>query len=445
MNSRVSADKASSIAEEAYLYAFPMLMGYRYLFGAFLAKGAPSYRGPVNILGSDSQSLDWRFKDVITPNADTPYSFAALDLRAEPYVLTVPEVTDRYYVMQLEDLLGFNEHYVGTRATGTGAGSYLLAGPGWAGDVPDTVVQTLRFETDIVFIIGRTQLLGPDDVSSLQAVQAGYRLQSLSGFAGTPPPPEAPSVDWPMWDDEASRDERFIGYVNFLLSFCEPVHPDDAGLMRRMSEIGIGPRVAFDADALDPDLRHAIRAGVQEARRTMQDIPGEVFDTGWSNTDPFGDRAFYAGDYLKRAAMAMFGWGGNDRVEAFYPMLRHDADGEPFDGSKHAYTMTWATDPPTQAFWSVTIYDTSYDGTAGYLVKNPIDRYLVNSTTRGLVRGDDGSLTINIQHARPEDGAAAANWLPAPDGPFYLVLRNYFPKQEALDGSWVPPAVVKAR
>jgi len=368
-------------------------------------------------------------------------------VRSEPYVLTVPAVTDRYYVMQLEDLLGFNEHYIGTRATGSEAGSYLLAGPRWTGDVPDGIAGVCRHETDIIFIIGRTQLHGPDDVTGLMTVQRGYKLQPLSTFAGTPAPPAAPAADWPLWDDAASRDERFIGYVNVLLAFCEPIHQDDVALMRRLGEIGIGPRAPFDPEALDPDVRAAIRAGVLKARGRMEAAAEALpsFDTGWSDTDPFGDRAFFAGDYFKRAAMAMFGWGGNDRIEAYYPILHHDADGEELDGSKHAYTLTWKSDPPTHAFWSVTIYDKSYDGSAGYLVRNPIDRYLINSTTEGLVRGEDGSLTMYIQHDRPGDDSAAANWLPAPDEPFYLVLRNYYPADEALDGSWVPPAVVKAR
>lgn len=441
----LNTERISAVAEEAYLYAFPMLMGYRYLFGSNLAKGAPSYRTPINTIASDSRSLDWQFKEVITPNADTPYTFATFDLRAEPYVLTVPEVTERYYVMQIEDLLGFNEHYVGTRATGISCGSYLLAGPRWSGEAPEGITQVLRTETDIIFVIGRTQLHGPDDVPRLEAVQRGYKARPLSEFAGTSAPPPPPAVDWPMWIDDASRDERFIGYVNFLLTFCQPTHADDAALLRRLGEIGIGPGAAFDADGLDPDTRAAIRTGVETARAKMGAFAGTIpsFDTGWTNTDPFGDRAFYGGDYLKRAAMAMFGWGGNDRIEAYYPMLHRDADGDVLDGSKHAYTMTWKTDPPTHAFWSVTIYDKSYDGTAGYLVKNPIDRYLINSTTQGLVRGEDGSLTMHIQHDRPEVAAEAANWLPAPAEPFYLVLRNYFPAEEALDGTWVPPAVVK--
>ncbi len=127
----VKSDHLSALAEEAYIYAYPMLMGYRYLFGRYLAKGAPPSATPLNTLVSDARGSRRRFKDVITPDADTPYSFATLDLRAEPYVLSVPSVTDRYYVMQFEDLLGFNEYFVGTSATGPAAGSYLLVGPRW--------------------------------------------------------------------------------------------------------------------------------------------------------------------------------------------------------------------------------------------------------------------------------------------------------------------------
>ena len=171
-----------------------------------------------------------------------------------------------------------------------------------------------------------------------------------------------------MWADEASRDERFIGYLNFLLTFCEPVHDDDAALMRRLGEIGVAPGAAFDAETLDPDARDAVRAGVERARRRMETAAETMpaYSTGWTNSDPFGDRTFYAGDYLRRAVGAQLGWGGNDRIEAMYPILRHDADGEVLDGSRHAYTMTWKTDPPTHAFWSVTIYDRSYDGSAGF-------------------------------------------------------------------------------
>lgn len=137
---------------------------------------------------------------------------------------------------------------------------------------------------------------------------------------------------------------------------------------------------------------------------------------------------------MLRSVGAMAGWGGNDKIEAFYPTAREDADDATLDGSQK-YTLTFASLPPVHAFWSVTLYDTSYDGTAGYLVDNPIDRYLINSTTQGLVFGEDGSLTMFIQHDEPDTTEGRANWLPAPDGPFYLTLRMYWPKSDALDST----------
>ena len=164
---------------------------------------------------------------------------------------------------------------------------------------------------------------------------------------------------------------------------------------------------------------------------------------GWTSSDVFGTREWYGGDYLLRAAAAMAGWGGNDVIEASYPTTREDASGEPLDGA-HRYQIAFTAPPPAKAFWSVTMYDTSYDGMAGYLVENPINRYLINSTTEGLVFGDGGALTITIQREQPQDAMQKANWLPAPEGPFYLVMRIYWPEQAVLEGAWTPPPVRKA-
>lgn len=433
-------DVAATI-EEAYAYAFPMLMGYRFAFATFLAPSLPSYRGPVNELHGEPATLDYRFRDVITPNADTPYSMAALDLRAEPLVLDVPAVADRYYVLQFVDLYGANPHYVGTRATGREAGTYLLVGPGYNGPIPAGFTDVLRFETDLVFIIGRSQLLGPDDAETLRPIMDGYRLEPLSARGGDPAP-EPPAFQWPIWDDAASRDERFVGYVNALLAWCQPPHPSEQEMLRHFAAAGIGPGLPFNADELPDDVRSAMRAGVERARDRIGQRAAELGEkvNGWSAVEAFGDREFFAGDYLRRAAGAMAGWGGNDKIEAFYPLVREDAEGRPLSG-EHRYRLRLSTMPPARAFWSVTMYDTSYDGIAGYLVENPIDRYLINSTTRGLVPGEDGSLTIHIQHDRPETAEGQANWLPAPEGPIYLVMRIYWPEPEALDGTWEPPAV----
>jgi hypothetical protein len=436
-------DEVVATARDAYVCFFPMLMGYRYLFGAFLAPDLPSHRAPLNTLGGEPRTLDHTFRDVITPNADTPYSMAGLDLRAEPMVLTVPAVTDRFYHFQLEDLWGHNAHYVGVRATGTGPGTYLLAGPGWGGEPPEDVTAVLRFETDVVFVIGRTQLLGPDDVEVLGRIMAAYDLRPLSSHTGTPPPPTEP-FDWPVWDDAASRDERFVACVNALLPLCEPFHPEDTADLGRFARIGIGPGRPFDAATLDETTREAVAEGVTQARAAIEERIGRLGRkvNGWAVSEIFGTRNWYGGDRLLRAAGAMMGWGGNDASEAVYPLAREDRDGNPLDGG-HAYLLTLTDRLPAKAFWSFTMYDTSYDGTAGYLVENPIGRYLVNSTTPGLVTGEDGSLTIHLQHDEPDTAEGRANWLPAPAGPFYVALRLYQPEDAALDGSWAPPPIVR--
>ena len=437
----VSSDEARELARDAYVCFFPMLMGYRFLFGSFLVPDLPSHVRPVNTIGGEPRTLDHTFKEVVTPNADTPYSSAGLDLRAEPMVLSVPPIADRFYHFQLEDLWGNNAHYVGTRTTGSGPGTYLLAGPGWDGDAPDDVDDVLRFETDVVFAIGRTQLLGPHDVETLGEIMAAYDLRPLSAHTGDPAPTPEP-YDWPVWNEDASRDERFIGFVNALLPLCQPFHPEDLPYLERFARIGIGAGEPFDADTLDAATREAIRAGVGEARDAIGTAVAGLGRkaNGWNIAVIFGDRAWYGGDHMLRAAGAMAGWGGNDLVEAAYPTAREDADGMPLRGD-HRYRIVLADPPPADAFWSFTMYDTSYDGKAGYLVENPIDRYLINSTTEGLMRDDDGSLTLYVQHDAPDTPEGRANWLPAPAGPFYVILRIYLPRESLVDGSWDPPPI----
>jgi hypothetical protein len=270
-----------------------------------------------------------------------------------------------------------------------------------------------------------------------------YRLESYSEFTGEDAP-ALPPFDWPRWDDDAYQDERFITYLNALLPLCQPTHPDEVDLMARFAKIGIGPGVPYDSPSLPPEVRQAIAEGVADARGQLAASSEQIGQNinGWLSMDAFGNRAAYGGDYLRRAAEAMVGWGGNDKIEAYYPMARFDASGDPFDGDAR-YELKLESMPPVKAFWSVTMYDTSFDGTAGYLIENPIDRYLINSTTEGLQFDDDGSLTITIQSTEPTDARARANWLPSTSGKFYLALRMYWPEQDALDGTWLAPGVVR--
>ena len=443
MNTSISNEELESIAEEAYIFTFPMGMGYRFAYGTFLNPDSSSYRGAVNHGPyGHAVTLDSSYHDVISPNADTPYSFGTLDLRGGPVVLSVPEVTDRYYVMQFEDLFGMNEAYIGSRKTGNKAGNYVFVGPKWEGELPSGFDGAYKLETDLVMMPGRTQILSSEDKDACEAVMSQYKLQTIEEFHGGPAP-VLPAYDWPVWNDEASRDERFIGIMNRLLPLCDPVHPEDADAFERFAKIGLGSGIPFDADSLDAEQRDAIRRGVSSARDKIAAAVPELGKTvnGWVMTDPFGNREFYKGDFLKRAAGAMLGWGGNDAVEAFYPSTHVDADGNKLDGNKK-YQLTLDVPLPVNAFWSVTMYDTSYDGTAGYMVDNPIDRYLINSLTPGTVV-EDGKLVVTMQRKEPTDPTERANWLPTPDGNFYLLLRLYWPKKGALDGTWEPSPVVK--
>jgi hypothetical protein len=445
MDTSISNEELESIAEEAYVYAFPAFMGYRGGYDKFLNPSSPAYRGAPNAgPHGKAVTLDSSFKGIITPNSDTPYSWGLLDLRAGPLVLTVPEVTDRYYVMQFENLLGENEYFVGSRATGSGAGTYLLVGPRWDGDLPDGFADTLRFETDLVYLIGRTQLFSPEDKDALAKIMVQYKLETLEEFNGDEAP-AVPDTDWPVWDDAVLKDERFVGLLNRLLEFTGPIDPDEADMHERFAKIGIGAGVDFDVDALSDDQRAALARGTASADAKIKKAAGEQGEivNGWMMMDPFGNRAFFNGDFLKRAAVAMIGWGGNDKAEAFYPMLRKGPDGKPLDGNGK-YQLTFELPIPVNAFWSLTMYDTAYDGVGGYMVDNPIDRYLINSLTPGLVE-ENGSLTITMQRDEPEDPTERANWLPTPDMDFYLAFRLYWPKEEALDGTWAPPEIVRLK
>jgi len=387
-------------------------------------------------------TLDPSIRNVVSPNADTPYSCAMLNLTAEPLVLHVPAVEGRYWVMQWVDFYGYNAHYLGTRTTGTKPGTYLLAGPDWDGDTPEGIDEVMQFETNIVNGFARTQLLNPDDLPALSAIMNEFDLEPLSSYLGEPV--EADPYPWPMWDEEASLDERFVGLTNELFTFCKP-NPADAEVLERMTSIGVGPGATLDLDTLPADQRQAIAAGVQNALAKMSERARTLSETvnGWQALSGFGDRDYFKGDLLLKAAAATVGYGANDPIEAYYPVCRVDADGNALEGGRR-YRLTFSEPPPNNAFWSVTLYDTSYDGTGGFMIENPIDRYLINSNIEGLVYGDDGSLTIAVEHGEPENAADRANWLPAPEsGGFYLMLRIYMPKPSILDGTWKPPAVEK--
>jgi hypothetical protein len=398
---------------------------------------------------NEARVYTYRDTAIITPNSDTPYSILWLDLRAEPIVLSVPAVEkERYYSVMLCDGNTFNYGYIGSRATGNEPGDYLVVGPDWKGETPAGIKKVFHSTTQFSLAAYRTQLFNPEDMPNVVKVQSGYKVQPLSAFLKQPDPPAAPTINFPKIDKDSVK-TGFFDYLDFALQFA-PAGPEEKTIREKLARLGIAAGKTFDLKSLSPEqeaaMAEGMKAGEAKVEDTVKNLGTKI--NGWNIASITGDRAFFNGDWLKRAAAAKAGIYGNDAVEAMYPMTKWLAGGEVLDGSKHNYTLTFTADqfPPVNAFWSVTMYD----GKTQLLIKNRINRYLINSPMLpGMKKNADGSVTLYIQKDNP--GAdKESNWLPAPNDLIYLVMRLYWPKTEAPsilpagEGTWKPPGIVKA-
>ncbi|WP_119303942.1 DUF1254 domain-containing protein [Dongia deserti] len=435
----VTPAEARAIAKDAYVFGFPIVDNYRVVHAYFIDTQSPEFKSPLNQIASAANVYTPADKAVQTPNSDTPYSYAFLDLRAEPIVLTLPAIEkDRYYSVQLVDLYTHNFAYLGTRAEGNGGGSYLIAGPGWTGEAPSGITKVIRSETEFVFPVYRTQLFGPDDIENVKKIQAGYKLEPLSAYLQAEAPASAPEINWPK--PSTAQDQRtspeFFNLLAFVLQFC-PVNPADADLRASFAKIGVEPGKTVDIAVLSPDMRAALVSGMEDGQREIDAVRAVTANAA----DVLGARELFNGEWVKRAVGAQMGIYGNSKQEAYYGAYQKDAAGQPYDASEKNYTLNFAPGafPPVNAFWSMTMYDLP----AQLLVANPINRYLINSPMLPNMKLDpDGGLTIYIQVENPGPDKES-NWLPAPKGPFFGVMRLYYPKEEVLTGAWtVPPLEV---
>jgi hypothetical protein len=434
---------ATAIARDAYIYGFPLVDSYRIQYGYFVDRTDPEFKAPWNQIANTARVFTPEDKAVQTPNSDTPYSMLGADLRAEPLVLSVPEVEDgRYYSAQFVDMYTFNFAYIGSRTTGTGAGRFLLAGPRWKGADPRGVNAVIRCETDFAFVLFRTQLFSAIDIEQVRRIQAGYKVQTLSSFVGQPLPSPAPRVEFPrpLTPERQRTSLEFFDVLNFVLDFC-PTHPSETALMARFARIGVGPGRRLELSALPPVLHKAIEDGLSEAWAVEADV-AKAIAAGRVPVDVlFGTRERLKNNYAYRMAAAAGGIYGNSKEEASYRVYYLDSKGENLDTARHRYALRFAPGqlPPVDAFWSVTLYELP----SQLLSANPLNRYLINSPMLpGLVRDADGGLTINIQHD-PPGAAREANWLPAPRRPIKVGLRLYAPRPEASSGAWKAPPMIR--
>ncbi len=443
--------EAKAIALEAYVYGFPMVVNYKTMYMSSVDKESPGYKAPFNHLDCEARVYTPADKVVVTPNSDTPYCMFWVDLRSEPVVISVPGMEpERFYHFQLIDLYTHNFSYTGMLTTGNGAGEFIVAGPDWKGEKPAGIKDVIYCETDIFFCVVRTQLFGPEDIDNVKNIQDSYGLRTLSSYLGEDAPPAAPAVEFPEWKEGEQFNAGAFEYIDFMLSLVDPV-PEEKELFKRFARIGLGTGEKFDISRFSPEIKKALEDGVKEGFESIEEFIARESGDPLFSARIFGTREFLKESaaknfdlpdfYLMRAAAAHMGLYGNSGAEAIYPAYLIDGDGEKLDASKHDYTLTFPEGgfPPVKAFWSLTMYV----GQTQLLIDNTLGRYLVNSPMMDRFEKEaDGSIIFHIRKESPGK-EKESNWLPAPGGSFYMVLRLYGPEQEALEGRWTPPAVQK--
>lgn len=433
--------RLEDLVAEAFFYGFPIVFNLEQVERFVTAGVGALAPAPFNAF-AHATSLAGPGDTFVSINNDTVYSIAQVDAGGGPVLLDVPDTAGRYYVLQFVDAWTNNFAYVGHRATGTGAGSFVLVPPGWDGEVPAGPTP-IHLPTALVSIVGRWAVDGDDDLPAVAALQESLRLTPVGPGPGLPAP-----------DPRVPEDLAFVERLRVAMAAFPPA-ARDLPVQERLRPLGL---LEADSPYVDPEpaLAEILRAGLEATRRKMEaaleEHSAETVD-GWNltyhvfdyNLDFFEVGAIDAPEWkiadprlrlVQRALAARAGLWGNHGYEAAYAMVYVDADGEPLDGARR-YVMRLTETPPVDAFWSITMYDAS----DFYLVANPIGRYSVGDRTPGLVYGEDGSLEIAIQHEEPDDPAARANWLPAPEGRFRPIMRMYEPHPEVFEGYRLPPLI----
>ncbi|MFL5161297.1 MAG: DUF1254 domain-containing protein [Microvirga sp.] len=448
----ITEQEAQDIAVDAYVYFYPLVtMDVTRKQLTNLEPGKSFGSGPMNMFSNVPTYPPADAKAVVRPNFDTLYSVSYLDLTKEPMVVSVPDTGGRYYLLPMLDMWSDVFASPGWRTTGTQAGEFLVAPPGWRPDLRDRFVEEFRLPagtqrieapTPYVWIIGRTKTDGAADYDAVHKIQAGLKITPLSAWGKDPRVPEVkidPSIDMktpPKVQVDTMPAGKYFAYAADLLKVNGP-HLTDEPILARMKRIGIEAGKGFDIEKADPVVRKALDAAPASAQQLMEWKVKTLarVANGWSmNTDTMG---VYGNYYLKRAIVTQLGLGANLPEDAIYPLNLADDTGRPLDGAnKYSIHFEKGATPPVAAFWSITLYDSD-----GFQVANSLNRFAVSSWMPFQTNAD-GSLDLYFQNENPGKDKEV-NWLPAPKGPFNLTMRLYAPMSAALTGKWNPPPVTK--
>jgi hypothetical protein len=445
-DSKLSPAEAKQLAVEAYIYGYPLItmeMTRRVVTNVEEPEGT---RAPMGHLIRLREYPNAKFRDVTAPNADTLYTTAFIDVGKEPWVLSIPDAHDRYYLFPMLDAWTDVFQVPGKRTTGTGAQKYAITGPRWKGSLP-AGVKEYKSPTSLVWILGRIYCTGtPEDYSAVHKMQDDVSLVPLSSYGRKYTPPAGrvdSSIDMKKSVRDLVNEMSAEDYFNLVAKLMKdnPAYAEDAPMVAKLKRLGITPGEKVDfaqlGDEVVAALKDVPKVAFEKIMAHFKQAGKEI--NGWTFTTKAG---LYGNDYLQRAFITAIGLGANRPKDAVYPTTEADTDGKPYMGT-NKYVMHFNTGdfPPVNGFWSLTMYNAQY-----FFVDNPLNRYTLSARNK-FTKNADGSVDLYLQRENP-GGDKEANWLPAPEGRFIPMLRLYWPKEKSpsiLDGTWKPPAIKQVK
>ncbi len=426
------------IAKEAFIYGYPVVENYRVMFQSTQNKTFPQY-APLNTFYHAKNVATPADTLFVSPNVDTPYSSAVLYVGDEPVVLSIPEVEeDRFVGVPFYDLFTHVTFTISPLNFGHSGGDFLISNEKWKGTLPKGIKKHIVSESDLLYVLIRTQLFDQEDLSRVNEIQQEYQVKTLSAYLGKPALPSS-DLQWipPMAPQSpfTEPDLEFLQILNFALQFANP-HPSEKDLLNRFSKIGVIAGQPFETT--QNPLAEELKEGIRSAQKSFLTYLPQIK----SSSEIFGSREYLQNNYLGRAVGAWTGIYANE-ASVFLGINGYErqADGKPFSGeNRYSFTFPPNDFPPVDAFWSITLYKLP----SRSLYANPIQRYAIQSRMKNQFRRNpDGSVKIYVQHESPGKDLES-NWLPCPPGPFTMAFRCYLPQKALQDQTWMPPLVIKA-
>ena len=436
---RAPADTAINDAADAYLYGFPLVVMDMTRKQTTNVESAGPERAPMGQFVRMRTFPTATYRDVPGANTDTLYTMVWLDVSKEPWVLSIPDMGDRYYMMPMLD--GWTNVFrsPGTRTTGNKAQNYAIVGPGWSGALPKDVTE-YKSPSGLVWILGRIYCTGtPQDYAKVHALQDKFSVVPLTSYGKpyTPPPAEVDaSLDMKTPVIAQLQAMNIVDYFSYLAKLLKtnPPAAQDAPMVARMAKIGLVPGQDFDPTSEKEAMNGVPKLGLM---KMLGRVKEQQPINGWL---VFGsDVGNWGTDYLLRATTAWLGPGWNLPADAVYPLSQKAANGDDYNGADHKYVLRFDKGqfPPVKGFWSLTMYDEN-----NFLAANPLNRYTLGQRDK-FVTNPDGSVDLYFQADSPGK-AKESNWLPAPRTKFGVMLRLYWPTDtppSIIDGTWKPPAI----